>query len=303
MNKPLVTAVITSYKREPAIVERALKSIISQTYSNIEIFVVDDSPADYTLRQDVKAMVESYSTYNVKYIAHEINQGACAARNTGLALSTGEFIGFLDDDDEWLPNKIEEQLKGFTDERIGLVYCSSITFDDTTNKAVVYKPASILKDCYAALLEKNNFVGSTSFPLLKTKALIDAGGFDPSMPAAQDYDTWIRVAQNYNFGFIEAPLVRYHVHTGEQITKNYDKKIAGISLIMQKHKAFLDSNPKALSNFLLYFVTVYTAKNDCGTAFKHWLQAVKINPFNARKNLIGLGRIIKCLLGFYRRKG
>ena len=105
----LVTAVITTHKRTPELVERALKSILAQTYENIEVFVIDDSPEEYELRSAVKNMIESYAEKNVTYIAHDKCMGACAARNTGLEAAKGEFIGFLDDDDEWLPTKLEKQ--------------------------------------------------------------------------------------------------------------------------------------------------------------------------------------------------
>ena len=130
----LVTAVITTHKRPPEIVERALKSILIQTYKNIEIFVVDDSPAEYELRSAVKNMVESYADRNVTYIAHKKCMGACAARNTGLEAANGEFIGYLDDDDEWFPIKIEEQLKGFDSEDVALVYCGNNVFYESTGE-------------------------------------------------------------------------------------------------------------------------------------------------------------------------
>lgn len=302
MNNPLVTAVITSYKRDPSIVERALKSIISQTYSNIEIFVVDDSPANYDLRQDVKNMVESYSAYNVKYIAHEVNQGACAARNTGLALASGEFIGFLDDDDEWLPNKIEEQLKPFADSRIGLVYCPHIVVNDVSNQESIHTPIIAADNFYSTLLEQGNYVGSNSFPLVRTKALIECGGFDPIMPASQDYDAWIRIAQNWDFSFIDLPLIRYHVHAGDQITKSYDKRITGTLFIIEKNKHFFAENPKSITRLTLFLIALYIGKNEPANAFKYWWKSIWLNPLNAKENFINLGRIIKCMLGFYKKK-
>lgn len=104
----LVTAVITTHRRPPEIVERALKSVLGQTYQNIEVLVVDDSPEEFTMRSAVKSMVESYGDRNVTYIAHERCLGACAARNTGLEAARGEFIGYFDND-EWMPSKIEDQ--------------------------------------------------------------------------------------------------------------------------------------------------------------------------------------------------
>ena len=109
----LVTCAITTHKRKPEIVERAIKSILNQTHKNIEVFVIDDSPSDWEYRNDVKSMVEGYSSQNVTYIPHEKCMGACVARNTALENAKGEYIGFLDDDDEWNPTKIDKMIKAF----------------------------------------------------------------------------------------------------------------------------------------------------------------------------------------------
>ena len=133
----MVSAVITTCKREPAIAERALLSVLNQTYKDIEIIIVDDSPDDYPLRKEVESMVTRHA--GVKYIKHAQCMGACAARNTGLRAASGEFIAYLDDDDEWLPEKTAVQLEAFTDDRIALVYCDAYEVDDTTGNKKVCK--------------------------------------------------------------------------------------------------------------------------------------------------------------------
>lgn len=137
MNKPLVSAIITTYKRPPETVERAIKSVEAQTYKNIEIIVVDDSPDSFSGRDDVKTTVSAHE--GVKYIPHEKNMGAQVARNTGLNAAAGEYIAYLDDDDEWDNTKTEKQLAAFTNERIGLVYSGCIHFDGQTGTGTVTK--------------------------------------------------------------------------------------------------------------------------------------------------------------------
>ena len=126
--KPLVSAIITTHNREPDMVLCAVKSVLSQTYQNIELIVVDDSSPSFAQRAEVERSVRSASD-DILYLKHEVCQGACAARNTGLSHARGYYIGFLDDDDEWLSTKIEEQLKGFSDDNIALVYGRIIFFD------------------------------------------------------------------------------------------------------------------------------------------------------------------------------
>mgnify|MGYP003302745266 CR=1 FL=1 len=130
---PLVTAIITTYRRQPDIVGRAINSIINQTYKNIEIIVVDDSPPTYERRNDVRRLVESYDK-SIIYIQHEKNMGACVARNTGLKMAMGEFVAYLDDDDEWMDTKIEKQLACFTRDDVAVVYCGRVIKEDSTGR-------------------------------------------------------------------------------------------------------------------------------------------------------------------------
>ena len=114
-NQPLISAVITTYRRPVRIVKRAAKSAAGQTYRNLEIIVVNDAPEDAALAQAVGEMLTSLHDERIRYLIHEHNAGACAARNTGILASKGEYIALLDDDDEWLPRKLERQLAGFGD--------------------------------------------------------------------------------------------------------------------------------------------------------------------------------------------
>ena len=125
----LVSAIITTHNRSPETVLRAVNSVLSQTYEKIELIVVDDSTSDYSQRQDVENSVREASD-RVLYIKHPTSRGANAARNTGLAHAKGYYVAFLDDDDEWSLNKIEEQLKCFTDNSFALVYCGMVIIDD-----------------------------------------------------------------------------------------------------------------------------------------------------------------------------
>ena len=101
----LVSVVIPTFNR-PAMLARAIESVLNQTYSNLEIIVVDDASEG-----DIEAVVKSFDDERIKLIRHEHNQGGSAARNTGIWHSRGRYIAFLDDDDEWLSQKTERQLK------------------------------------------------------------------------------------------------------------------------------------------------------------------------------------------------
>lgn len=291
----LVSAVITTHKRSPELVERALKSILNQTYTNIEIFVVDDSPVEYEFRPAVKSMVESYAEKNVTYIAHDRCMGACVARNTGLEAAKGDFIGFLDDDDEWLPNKIEEQLKAFTSEDIALVYCGNKTMYDATGAVVENFPECVTENVYEKLLY-SNFIGSTSFPLLRTSALRKIGGFDVEMQSAQDYDVWLRISKEFSVNVVNMPLVLYHFHQGEQITKNPAKKVAGFERIIEKNRNYIETNNNLFWINCTMIIPWYAKNKQFGKAFRTWAKAAFKCPLKIKGNLTYLYSIFRIII-------
>ncbi len=291
----LVSAVITTHNREPEIVERALKSIVEQTYANMEIFVVDDSSDDFELRDEVKNTVEKYLNKNVTYIRHEKCMGACAARNTGLQASKGEYIAFLDDDDQWKPEKIEKQLTAFTNDNIALVYCGAETVNlvnDTTN---VQKMKFLSGNIFAELME-GNFIGSTSFPLIRTDALRDVGGFDVLMESAQDYDVWLRISDKYEVNYVEDILVMYYVHSGVRISKNLSKRVNGQQRIIDKNKEYLKNHKDVYSVRVLKLALEYANGRKYFKAMKRFFKAVGLNFFGFKTNFKYFVDIHKAIL-------
>ncbi len=120
MNKGLVSIIIPTYNRANLVI-RAIESALNQTYRNIELIVIDDGSKDQTPQ-----IISQIKDPRIRYIRYEENRGASHARNVGLSLAKGEFISFLDSDDEFLPQKIEKQLEAFEkSENVGAVYCDT----------------------------------------------------------------------------------------------------------------------------------------------------------------------------------
>lgn len=283
-----VSAVITTHKRQPQVVERALNSVLSQTYPNMEVIVVDDSPEEFESREQVKQTAERYGA---RYIPHSTCRGACAARNTGLAAASGEFIAFLDDDDTWFPEKIEKQLRAFTDEA-ALVYCGNNIYDETTGKTGQRKAAAHRGMVYDKLIA-GNFIGSTSFPLIRRACLLEIGGFDVQMQSAQDMDVWLRLAEKYPVEYVDEPLVCYYVHEGDQISKNYKKRISGQERLIEKNLTYLQTHKRSYGIRLLKLAAEYAADGRPGKALKLWLKAVAICPANVKNNAGYLARLVR----------
>src|SRR5690606_21643920 len=108
MDKPIVSVIIPTYNR-PERLTRAINSVLDQTYKNIEVLVVDDNNPHTDFRKETEIVMRKYKDNDqVKYIKHPRNKNGAAARNTGIQASAGKYIAFLDDDDEFLPNRIEK---------------------------------------------------------------------------------------------------------------------------------------------------------------------------------------------------
>ncbi len=279
----MVTAIITTYKRPPEMVKRAAESVLNQTYKNIELLIIDDSPATYEQRNDVRNMALALGE-NVRYIQHEKNMGACAARNTGIENAKGKYVAFLDDDDEWLPEKTELQKKVFDDNpEVALVYCGYYSYNTVTSQSKVLKTDYHRGNVYEALVI-SNFIGSTSFPLIKRAVLNEIGGFDIKMKAAQDYEVWLRIAKKYKVDCGEKRLVKYYVHEGEQITKNHLGRAEAFLRLIELNIDYLKKHRELYSSKLFNAVSEYSYC-DQKKARSIFIKILQIYPFHIKTNI------------------
>lgn len=204
----LVSVIIPTYKRKFDMLSRAINSVLAQTYRNIELIIVDDSPEAFPYRKCIEQKIKTEYGQRVKLVKHLQNMGACAARNTGIKKAKGDYIAFLDDDDEWLSNKLELQMEKMEDPEVGLVYCNSKTiYVNRGNKEKIRLSSGKTGNVFADLL-KENFIGSTSFVVLKKKVLEDCGVFDEQMQSRQDYELWLRIALKHKVEYVDEVLVK-----------------------------------------------------------------------------------------------
>lgn len=284
LNSKLVSVVITTYNRKINFLNRAIKSVLKQTHTNFELLVVDDNNSDSILRKEIEDRISLYKDdYRLIYISHDKNRGACAARNTGIKNSRGKYIAFLDDDDEWLEDKIEKQLKVFETSNVGLVYCSyyRIEEDYEGNRKIFLQNALEKKDYFIELL-KFNYIGSTSFPLIKRECFENCGLFDEKMPAMQDYDMWIRIAEKYRVKNLEEPLVNYYQHKGDRISSNIKKKIIGMERLLEKHAIHINKNKEVLVVKLLEMAIIYAADKRYKSSIKCFFRGIFLKPFDIK---------------------
>lgn len=193
---PLVSVIIPTYGGAEFL-PRCIESVLSQTYKNIEIIVVDDNGIDTPKQLETAKAMEKYkSCSNVKYICHEVNRNGSAARNTGVKASKGEFISFLDDDDVFVSDKIERQvilLQSLPND-YAFVYCShSIYRNDVLTQTVRATQSGFL------FFEKlmNRVSVQTSGVLMRRSVFEELDGFDETFKRHQDWEFIARIMQKY----------------------------------------------------------------------------------------------------------
>lgn len=227
----MVSVIIPTHNRCD-LLPRAIKSAQNQTYTDMEIIVVSDGSTDGT-----DDFMERFKCdERVRYISYHPGQGGNYARNTGINAAKGEYIAFLDDDDEWLPTKVEKQLALMeADDDVGLVYTGtySIYVDDN----IEFDSCSMLHGDMSKRILFDNSVGSTTTVMLRKNVLEKSGLFDESLSAMQDYDLWVRVCQVCRVGVVPEPLVNYYnYNTSGQITLNFEKYEKAYDILNNKYR-------------------------------------------------------------------
>lgn len=206
----LVSVVIPTHQRYDTLF-RAIDSVINQTYRNIEIIVVDDNYDDLELRKNIKKrIINNYN--NVKVISKNKHLGGAIARNIGFDNSKGNYIAFLDDDDEYYTKKIENQINFFKkskDKKLGLVYCYG---DIIYPNGKVEKELTNYKGNPLSIQMMFNIAG-TSFIMIKRNVFKKIGGFEPIYSHQDGILLLNLLANGFNVDLCEESLVKYYFHT------------------------------------------------------------------------------------------
>lgn len=266
MQHPLVSVVIPTYERSDFI-QRAIESVVNQSYKNVEILVVDDNDPDTVYRkQTEKKIIELQKKYkNIKYIKHDKNKGGSAARNNGVQYAAGEYIAFLDDDDTFLPLKIEKQLDFLISNKLDMVFCYSILSKDENTK--IYKPKFADSKNYIKYLLVYNFIGTQTI-LCTKKSILKINGFDESLQRCQDWDLAIRFSLKCKIGCIKLPLVVVDINKHQRITnRNKDHT----EIIYRKYLHY------AKRFDVLFLVLLHCIKNLYYKRFNTYIKNVWIN--------------------------
>ncbi|MDO8574417.1 MAG: glycosyltransferase [bacterium] len=209
----LVSIIIPAYNVE-GFIKNAVESALGQTYSNIEIIVVDDGSTDKT--EDI--LSPYIKEKKIKYI-RQSNLGLAGARNTGIKEAQGKYIALLDADDEFLPEKIKKQVKALeVNPDYGICYCDIIHFfEGNPRKFYHHRYTYQSGNLFEPLLEKQ-FINPLSV-VIRKDVLAKWGVFDPELRHTEDWELWLRLSHaGIKFYYLDEPLALYQVRTSGNLS-------------------------------------------------------------------------------------
>ena len=223
-----VSVIIPTYKRSEYL-PRAITSVINTGWDNLEIIIVDDNSEGDEYRKETENLMKDFLRKYpfIQYIKHKKNMNGSAARNSGFRKSTGDYIMFLDDDDEFYPEKIKEQVRFLEehDETWGACYTKYV---DVNDKAVVAKGVECKQgNLLINELARNLFVHAGSNLMVRRNVVEELNGFDESFLRNQDVEFLVRILKKYKLGFVDVLGLAVHVHPRKykisyyELTKQY----------------------------------------------------------------------------------
>lgn len=254
MGEPLVSVIIPTHNRLEYL-KKALASITSQTYPHIEIIVVNDGSVDGT-----KDFLESVEKRRLRVFHNKQPQGACHARNVGIQAAWGELLTFLDDDDEFLPQRLERMVAVYDSK---WSYIATGYYYVTESGQICKIPPKIITE---KVMSFKNVAGNSI--LVERERVLEIGGFDTSLTSSQDYDVFFRLNKMYGDALaVEEPLYLIHADYAIGRITTSMKRGSGHFAFYKKHKN--DIGKKARAS-LLFRILAY---RDKGVSLKHALFA------------------------------
>ncbi len=274
-DRPLVSVVIATYNMA-RFLPLALRSALGQGYENIEVLVIDDGSRD-----DTQAVMAPFrSDHRVRYVFQQ-NGGQASAKNHGIREAQGEYVAFLDADDMWVPDKLERQMPLFLrSAAVGIVY-SRFAYIDEAGSELRIEDYELFRGRVSGPLLISNFIGfGTS--VVRKECFDRLGRFDESIGMGIDYDLWLRFSTQYEFDYVDRPLLRYREWPG-QMSRNWRVRyLNGIAIM----KNFLRNFPDAVDRRTVNeaWAHTYTGFGYCmresgrAEALSLYLRALRFKP-------------------------
>jgi teichuronic acid biosynthesis glycosyltransferase TuaG len=212
-----VSVIVTTFNRAD-LVRETIDSILNQTFQDFELIVVDNCSCDNT-----EEVVNNYQDKRIRYFRNDNNGVIAVNRNFGIAKARGEYVAFCDDDDLWLPEKLERQVAEFAQNKAVSLVCTNATILNEKGKLTEFyqiKPAEA-DFTFNSLLRHSQIICSSV--MVKKSVIDDVGLMDvsPELFSVEDYELWLRIASKYRIKYIDQPLLKYRVHPGNVQKKSF----------------------------------------------------------------------------------
>jgi glycosyltransferase involved in cell wall biosynthesis len=295
MQSKLVSVIIPTYNRADTL-SRAIESVLNQTYSNLELIIVDDGSSDNATELLSK---EKNKDKRIKYIRFSENKGVAAARNAGIKESRGDYIAFLDSDDQWLPDKLKLSLEVFknnSDLNIGLVYTNGWKFENG-QKSSVFKTPKLSGNVYGNKQRKKNIFPTKvvspwpSFWMLPKDVVSKVGFFDEAMRNWEDVDFFVRVAKKFDIYFLNSFLSIKH-HQDHSLGKLTVRAMRCKEHFWEKHNKWLSNDNWSVYRFTWRMGKDWLALGNKKLARKYFWKTLEEKPYKIEI----IGKIFKTLL-------
>ena len=286
----LISVILPTHNRANLLAE-AIESVLNQSYSNLELIVIDDASSDNT-----SSLVKSYSDNRIHYIKHNENKHASASRNTGISNAKGKYIAFLDDDDTWLPNKLEKQvyLLDKCPQSTGLIYCWMDYINQNNEVTSTVNPTLrgyIFKD----VLDKQRIGGCPTL-LIRKSVISQSGLFDETLLRGNDGDFIRRICLKYEVDLIPEVLVKVKTDHGMKRISDNNKSGLNASLKsytsrLQKFKNVLHNYPVQTSNIYASIAHHHAMLGNTNYAIRYSIKSVSVDLMGTYKYRILLKAI------------
>jgi len=296
-DKQKVSIIIATFNRDN-LIKRAIDSVFLQNYPNFEIIVVDDCSVDKT-----GEIVNGYNDSRIIYIRNESNYGVAKSRNIGIGNSTGEFISFLDSDDEWLPGKLVSELKLLEENPD----CAAVSFDQifineknkkNFNRQILFKQ----NPSHSQLISREDVLRgkslSTNDFTIRKNIIKKIKGFDENFPSREDWDIWIRITEVSSVIQSSIIMTKKYIFHGYQLSTDINKKIKGTVAILNKYKNLFLSDSTAFFRIYLIIIVLFIFKNEPISAKLYLEESIKSLKDKRKKFVLRSILLIIKVFGF-----
>jgi len=292
VKSPEVSVIIPVYN-QAKFIDKAIESVLKQSYQDFEIVVVNDGSTDNS-----ESTVKGFIDFRIRYICHSDNRGISAARNTGIRASRGKYITLLDADDEFLPEKLDMQVELLRSEPsdVGVVCAWSFNIDKNgdyiSKRYLPRKGGYIFEDLLSA-----NYMSVPAL-LIRRECFEKVGLFDNLLNGQEDWDMWIRIAKYYKFALIKIPLAKRRIHPN-RISYDLERKNVTANRIIKKYMNELKSRQSIHSRHYLYIGFRFCQLGKMRDGRRNLLKAISLYPFCTNCYIYIIGSLFGAKLFLY----